>query len=242
MAMPNKPIRAAFAAATGVAVLALVDAAQADGPDDQVIHVYEPPPSPPPPFNWAGFYIGGNIGGAWATSTLTDNFTNTSFDTDQSGFISGGQLGFNFQIRNLVLGVEWDFDWTSVGKTRNAVDVPFVGTLQTSADTDWVTTLAARVGLTLDRWLVFIKAGGGWVHDSASLTSLTTGAVVSTSDTRGGWLVGGGVEYAFASHWTAKLEYDALELSDRTATGPLGNTFTFERDIQMLKFGLNYKF
>jgi outer membrane immunogenic protein len=123
-----------------------------------------------------------------------------SFDTDQGGFIGGVQLGFNYQVRNLVIGVEWNFDWTSIGETSNAVAVPLPGTLRGSADTDWVTTLAARVGLTVDRWLVFMKVGGGWVHNTASLTNLTTGAAASISDTQGGWLVGAGVEYAFASH------------------------------------------
>ena len=130
-----------------------------------------------------------------------------SFDTDHSGFVGGGQLVSNYQVSNLVLGVEWDFDWTSLSETGHGVFAPSVGTLQASADTDWVTTLAARIGLTSDRWLVFVKVGGGWVHNSASLTNLTTGVVVSTSDTRGGWLLGGGVEYAFTSHWTAKAEY-----------------------------------
>jgi opacity protein-like surface antigen len=99
----------------------------------------------------------------------------------------------------------------------------------------------ARVGLTLDRWLVYMKLGGGWVHDSTSLTNLTTGAAASTSDTRGGFLIGGGIEYAFTSHWTARAEVSVLDPSDRTVSGPLGSTFTVERDVQMLKVGLNYK-
>jgi opacity protein-like surface antigen len=105
-----------------------------------------------------------------------------------------------------------------------------------------VTTLAARVGLVNDRWLVYVKVGGGWVHNTASLSNLTTGASASASDTSGGFLVGGGVEYAFTPHWTARAEYTLLDLPDRTATGFFGNTFTFERDIEMLKVGLNYKF
>jgi outer membrane immunogenic protein len=240
--MTNRPLALAMAAA--VALLGLVGAAHADGPYGKVKQTYEPPPPPlPPPLTWSGFYIGGNIGGAWANGTLTDNYTGLDFDTDHSGFIGGVQIGYNYQIRNLVVGIEWDFDWTSIGETSNSVFVPFAGsTFRASADTDWVTTLAARAGLTFDRWLVFVKAGGGWVQNSASITNLTTGAVASTSNTNSGWLIGAGVEYALAGHWTAKLEYDFLQLSDRTATGFFGNTFTFDRDLQMVKFGLNYKF
>jgi outer membrane immunogenic protein len=241
--MPPLRMGHALAVAIAVAVYNLGAGALADEPYGRADEAYVPPPPPPPPFTWAGFYIGGNIGGAWANGTLTDDLTGVSFDTDHSGFMGGGQLGFNYQIRNLVLGVEWDFDWTSISETDNGITVPVIGTLQASADTDWVTTLAARVGLTLDRWLVYVKLGGGWVHNSASLTNLTTGAVASVSDTRGGgFLIGAGVEYAFTSHWTARAEVSVLDLSDRTVSGPLGNTFTFERDIQMLKVGLNYKF
>jgi opacity protein-like surface antigen len=239
--MSNRRICPAFVAAVGAVVLANAGAACADGSSGGVTHLYEAPP-PPPPFRWSGLYIGGNIGGAWVTGTFTDNFTDASFDTNHSGFIGGGQLGFNYQIRNLVLGVEWDFDWTSLDETGRGVFVPSFGVLRASAETDWVTTLAARIGLVNDRWLVYIRVGGGWVHNTASLTNLTSGVSASASDTSGGFLVGGGVEYAFTPHWTARAEYTLLDLPDRTATGFFGNTFTFERDIEMLKVGLNYKF
>jgi outer membrane immunogenic protein len=232
-----------LAVAAAAALLVLSGVAQADGPPyGRVKQTYEPPPPPPPPFTWTGFYIGGNVGGAWTNGTLTDNFTGSNFDTNHGGFIGGVQLGYNYQVRNLVVGIEWDFDWTSISETGSGVVVPSVGTLRASADTDWVTTLAARVGVSFDRGLVFVKAGGGWVQNSASITNLTTGSVVSTSNTNSGWLIGGGVEYALAGPWTARLEYDLLVLSDRTAGGFFGNTFTLERDLQMLKFGLNYKF
>jgi outer membrane immunogenic protein len=226
-------------ALAGMALLVLAGAARADGP-------YRPGPGPgvmvlepPPIFTWTGLYIGGNIGGAWGSGTFTDQATNLSFTADQNGFIGGGQLGFNYQMRNLVLGIEWDFDWASIDRTHSGLFL--AGAYQASADTDWITTLSARVGLTVERWLMFVKIGGGWVHNSASITNLNTGASLSRSNTDGGWLVGAGVEYSISPHWSAKAEYNFLGLSDRTITG-FGNTATFDRDIQMLKVGLNYRF
>jgi outer membrane immunogenic protein len=189
--------------------------------------------------------VGGNLGGAWPTATLTDNLTGKSFSADQSGFIGGTQIGYNHQIDNLVLGIEWDFDWSNIRATRDGFVGSGIGTIRSSADTPWITTLAGRVGLTLDRTLVYFKIGGGWVRNNAALTNLTSGATVSASNTNGGWLIGAGAEYAFPflPHWSAKLEYEFLGLADQTGLALIkSGTFDFNRDVQLLKFAISYKF
>ena len=85
---------------------------------------YTPPPPPPPVFSWTGFYIGGNLGGAWARGNVSDSLFGLSASSDRSGFIGGGQLGVNYQFSNIVLGAEWDFDWTSLDATGNGRFVP----------------------------------------------------------------------------------------------------------------------
>src|SRR6476646_11110197 len=59
---------------------------------------------PPPVFSWTGFYIGGNLGGAWARGSVNDSLFGLSASSDRSGFIGGGQLGVNYQFSNIVLG------------------------------------------------------------------------------------------------------------------------------------------
>ena len=174
-----------------------------------------------------------------------DRLFGLSASSDRSGFIGGGQLGVNYQFSNIVLGAEWDFDWTSLDATGNGRFVPGVGTLQGSANTRWISTLAARFGLVLNNGvLLYGKAGGGWVDNNATISNLTTGASISASNRNSGWVVGAGVEWAIAGNWSAKLEYDFLKLDDLTfGPGPfLGNTFTASREIQMFKVGLNYRF
>jgi outer membrane immunogenic protein len=197
----------------------------------------------PPPVIWRGFYLGGNIGGAWGTSSVSDNLTSASFDRDNNGFVGGVQVGYNYQIGNLVLGVEWDFDWTSIDASGNISAPGVIGPLQVSADTEWISTLAGRIGLALERTLVYIKVGGGWVRNEASITQLTTGTSVTASNTSSAWLVGAGFEYALAPNWTAKFEYDFLGLSDKTLPGFAGSRgFALDRDIQQVKVGINFKF
>ena len=192
-----------------------------------------------PVYDWSGLYVGAHIGGAWSNSTLTSNTIGTSWDTGGTGFIGGLQAGYNFQAGNFLFGVEGDFDWTTFAGTSGPVATP-LGNLQASASINWISTVAARFGITSDRFLVYGKIGGGWVQSSAALSVVNGGAIWTGSRTDGGWLVGAGMEYAFASNWTAKLEYNYIGLSNSTiSTPPIVNV---RHDIQMLKVGANYQF
>jgi outer membrane immunogenic protein len=115
-----------------------------------------------------------------------------------------------------------------------------------------ITTVAARFGVAYDRILWYGKAGGGWVgHDDLTITNVTTGASISAGNdgTRSGFLLGAGIEWAFADNWSAKVEYNYLGLDSRTFVVPAGapvfagDTFNHgDRNIQMVKAGVNYRF
>jgi OmpA-like transmembrane domain len=53
-------------------------------------------------------------------------------------------------------------------------------------------------------------------------------------------VAGGGIEYAFKPNWTVKLEYDYLGLGHWTASAV--PAVSWNRDIQMITMGVNYKF
>jgi outer membrane immunogenic protein len=209
---------------------------------------YTKAPPPPPPFSWTGFYVGANIGGAWA-----HNFFLTNYYNNNGVFIGGGQMGGNYQIGNFVIGGQWDFDWA--GKNNTGVLVPGVGAIAVTGNNHWITTVAARFGYAVDHWLLYGKAGGGWVgNNNWTITNLTTGVSLTCGNftnncgnNTGGWLVGAGYEYAFTNNWTVKLEYDYLGFGTVVipATAPLlaGDTFTSNnRNVQMVKVGVNYLF
>src|SRR2546426_12755062 len=214
------------------------------------------PPAPvyaPPPFTWTGFYLGGNIGGAWANRDVTDTFLGVNFNNGNNDgvFIGGGQLGYNWQVGYAVLGIEWDIDGAANNNNTGTVFIPRLGTIQVTSNNRWITTLAARFGVTNGPWLFYGKAGGGWVgNDDFTINNVTTGASITTSNnnTNSGWLVGAGIEWAFAPNWSAKIEYDYLGLDSRTFTVPAGvflagDTFTTSNpNVQMVKVGINYRF
>lgn len=203
-----------------------------------------PAPAPPPAFSWTGFYLGGEVGGVWSHGSLFDSLHGFDVSTSHNGFIGGGDVGFDYQFNTFVVGIESNFDWTSLSATGAGVVVPGVGTLQGSANTKSIVTVAGRFGLAWNQLLFYGKAGVGWVDNTATITNLTTGGSVSASNTRAGGLLGAGAEWAFNPNWSAKVEYNHINLDSFTFSGPIfpGDTWTAHRNVDTLMVGLNYRF
>jgi len=183
---------------------------------------YRPPPPPIPFFTWTGFYAGAHIGVGWSDGDGSGN---------SSGFVGGGQVGFNYQINQWVLGLEADIAGTTIG---DSVSVAVPGAVVTgSGSLDWVSTLAPRIGYAFDRWLVYGKFGGAWAHGSGSV-SVNGIQVVSVDQTVSGWVLGVGTEYALRDNWTAKIEYNMMDFG---SDGPFA-----DNKFHVFKAGLNYRF
>ena len=206
-----------------------------------------PPPPPAPIFSWTGFYIGGELGGAWANGHVTDSLFGLDASSSHDGWLGGAVVGYNYQTSNVVFGIEADFDWTSLNATGNGVFIPAVGTLQASAKTDWITTVAGRVGFAAaDRALIYVKGGGGWVGNTASITNLSHRGrrqciqyQQRLVDSVVGWsmhllLIGparlSSTISAFVAGAGTRRFFRAIR------------RFTASRNITMVKAGLNYRF
>jgi outer membrane immunogenic protein len=191
---------------------------------------YRPPPPPIPFFNWTGFYAGAHLGVGWSD----DGGGGSS-----SGFLGGGQVGFNYQINQWVLGVEADIAGTTIKDSASATVVGPGAVLTGRADAslDWVSTLAPRLGYAFDRWLVYGKFGGAWAHASATASAAINGVVVgsaSVDQTVSGWVLGVGTEYALRDNWTAKIEYNMMDFG---SDSPFA-----DNKFHVFKAGLNYRF
>ena len=208
---------------------------------------YSPPPAPVVVsyYSWTGCYIGGNVGGMWVKKDWSDPVTGLSYGGhNANGWLGGVQAGCNYQVGGWVFGLQGDYDWSSAsGSNVNAL-FPAV------TDSSSVRSLASvtgRVGYAWDRFLGYVKGGGAWERDNYTITGITPGGVisVSTSDTRSGWTVGIGGEYAFTNNLSGFIEYDWYGFGTRTATfvGPGGLIpIDIKENKSVLKVGLNYKF
>ena len=207
------------------------------------------PPVPPPAYvpiatvyNWTGFYIGANGGGAFGNSNWTDPIDGPTGNFTVDGFLFGGTVGANYQMGAFVLGIEGDADWAGIdGTTFNASCAGF----GCETKSNWLATVRGRVGYAWDRVLFYGTAGGAFANVQAS-----AGGLPFYSATQAGWTAGAGLEYAFAPNWTAKVEYLFVDLADASCpvgncgggllTAPVATTVSLNQNI--IRGGINFKF
>jgi outer membrane immunogenic protein len=180
-----------------------------------------------PVFTWTGFYVGGNAGYAWGNVNTNGGLaiTNTG---DLDGFVGGGQVGYNYQIGQFVLGAEADIQGgdLSTGGTLGALRVK----------TDYFGTVRARAGFAFDRIMPYVT--GGWAYGNVK-SSIPALGVSSDNSHTGGWTLGGGVEYAITNNWIAGVEYLYVDLGEKRLQGTGTKVGT---DFSVVRARLSYKF
>lgn len=258
-------------AATAFLAVGMLSANAADLPART--YTKAPPMMMDPVYSWTGWYIGANGGGAFEdrrTGTfggsnfpvvaITAGAVPASLGTRHEGYFGGGQIGYNWQAANFVYGLEADIQGADIGK-RSVVGFPgaavggvvVLPTLATGRDhLDWFGTFRGRVGFAVDR-VLFYGTGGlayGETRTSATLvaTPITGGNFAgNVTDTRVGYAVGAGIEWAFAPNWSVKGEYLHIDLgrSDVTIRDPAfaatSATYRFRHEFDSARVGINYK-
>jgi outer membrane immunogenic protein len=218
----------------------------------------EPPPvylPPPPIFTWTGIYIGGQVGYAWGTGAnqfsgfIDDTFVSTSLGGTPNGVIGGGHVGFNYQINQWVIGLEGSVDGTSLSNTA-LVAFPDGTTLAAHTTADIQGSIRGRLGIAWDRALIFATGGvafGGF-NTTVSVSEPPFFATANRSNTRVGWTVGGGIEYAVTNNWSIQAEYrftDFGTLRNGDLVGlPVDEFLNGHRRLQQnqVQVGFSYKF
>jgi len=222
----RKTVSAVFG---GVLLFAFSPAVAADMP------VKGAPYAPGPAlYNWTGFYAGINAGYGFGTSNWTNTAGVTTGNFNTNGFVVGGTLGYNLQTGRFVWGIEGDFDYSTIkGSITTAV---CAGTCSTA--NSWLATVRGRFGWSFDRWLPFITVGGAGGDIKA------TSILGSSTSTKFGWTIGGGIEAALWDNWTWKVEYLYVDLGTGSCSGACtgGATINVTHKINLARIGFNYRF
>jgi outer membrane immunogenic protein len=231
--------------------------------------------APPPAFSWNGWYLGVNAGGVWGNADFTWAANPAGFVPNpgeanavsvagtntlkSSGFIGGGQIGYNYQLQNILFGLEGDIQYTGLstsltnGPIGSAILVPAITVLTQSYSSNWLSTVRGRIGIANGSWLLYGTAGAAIANvsfnDFVLYINSGTNETGAISQTRVGWTAGVGAEWAFSGNWSGKLEYLHVDLGSLTSTvfDTNGNpasfvTQTHKLTEDILRVGLNYRF
>jgi outer membrane immunogenic protein len=215
-------------------------------------------------FSWTSCYLGAHAGGGWANKSVTDPVQVvqdslsgapvtagvTTVNVSPTGAVVGGQIGCDYQFApTWVVGVEGAASGATMkGNTSVGLPAGFLGdSAVVTARTDFLASATVRLGYAVDRVLFYVDGGGAWEGGKYTATGTFTGIPFGFEglDQRFGWTVGGGVEWAFWHHWSAKLEYDYFGfghgnvlISD--AINAVSGPVDVRQSVQVVKFGLNF--
>lgn len=212
-------------------------------------------------YNWSGFYLGLDAGGA----SSRDCYTLTGVAGapinpisegchDATGALAGGQIGYRWQMTNWVFGLEAEGDWANLkGSNPSLTAGPIPYTNQTKID--GLGLFTGQIGYALNNVLLYVK-GGAAVTDNKYSSFFTAAGVEfnAASDTRWGGAVGAGIEYGFAPNWSVGVEYDHLFMGSPSVTfpaqainfppftGAVGHTDNIGQGVDMGTVRINYRF
>jgi outer membrane immunogenic protein len=211
------------------------------------------PPMAAPVYDWSGFYIGLNGGGAASHECLTIysvagtavNPSSEGCHTATGGLV-GGQVGYRWQLTNWVFGIEAQGDWADLKGSNPSLTatVPYMN--QTKIDA--IGLFTGQVGYAWNNVLWYVKGGAAVTDNHYSSFFTATGIVWNQADeTRWGGAVGAGVEFRFAPNWSVGLEYDHLFMGNNSVTFPMSTIAVtrsdyIRQDVDMGTVRLNYRF
>ncbi len=193
-------------------------------------------------YDWTGFYIGGHFGyggGSLGPNTNPLPLEGVFLPHSVTGVMGGYQVGYNRQLsNNVVLGVEADATFPAPVDQAAMARLP---PAPYNTSIDYIGTARGRIGYAFGPWMPYVTGGFAWGHPDVAFND-GSGAIVRHYQF--GWTAGLGLEFAVSGNWSAKLEYNHVELSrqlyDLSGFG-LANVNVDPR-INLARIGLNYHF
>jgi outer membrane immunogenic protein len=210
------------------------------------------------PFTWTGVYFGGNAGYGFQTDSNDILLTNPSGSTsglNETGGFVGIQMGYNYQLGMLVLGIEGDVQAANIKKSSTATLDAAGDALQASGNFTDFGTIRGRIGAAFDRLLIY-GTGGAAIGDVSNTLQVKfangNSSFLQDDATQFGYVVGAGIEYAVMPRVSVKLEYQYINLGSYSLSGPVlsggaptgavTTSNSINNDIQTVRLGVNWFF
>ncbi len=224
--------------------------------------------------SWTGLYIGFNGGWGWSNYTVSEapfgataiaDVLPQALASSNNGAVFGGQIGYNWQINSWLIGIEGDWDGTSITGNQ-AVVFPSIlggpGTTNSFTTHDNVTSLASirgRLGYVWGPAMLYFTGGGAWesVDTNTTISANTAlgifgqSAAATFTNTRSGWVLGGGVEWMASPSWLLRAEYlhydfsgantNTLGIANCAVPGCGVTVTTASNSIDVVRLGASYK-
>jgi high affinity Mn2+ porin len=195
-------------------------------------------------FDWTGFYIGGHTGYSRGSSnaTLSDPFPSATVNNSIfSGLIGGVLGGYNWRAPSGVLvGVEADLTFPNYLPSNSIISRLVSPGSDVFHSLDYAGTVRGRLGYAPGNWLFYVTGGFAFAGDRF-INTPAAGSDEKIINVRPGWAAGAGIEYGFAPHWSARLEYLYSQYQRADIRFPQGAQHSSSLDFQQIRIGLNRK-
>ena len=196
-----------------------------------------------PAYDWSGFYVGVFGGYGFGNHNLNNALgpagaANFTANYSSEGALGGIEGGYNIQSGNFVFGVEGDYTYFNVKG-----DDSFALGPNDATDLRWGATARARLGLALDRFMLFVT--GGWAYGDLRHTSTDPVLGVDQFDNkRSGLTAGGGIAYAVTDNVIGKFEYRYYNFGTYSRAVPLNGALPYNvaNTLSEVSVGLDFKF
>lgn len=203
---------------------------------------WEPAWQPPPSPIWQGLYWGGSIGYGWGSSEhfYDRNDNHGAASTDLAGGLASLTLGYNYMWSpGFLVGVEGDIGIMDLSADDKVI---FDGHVWKAEFGSLWSTVRARAGMLFGHTLLY--ATGGWAVAEVNEVGYgdAAGQTAVNEDVRSGWVLGAGVEHAFAPGVSAKLEYLHMDFGRYDGLSENQEHYSFDNRVDLVRVGLNMKF
>lgn len=199
--------------------------------------------------SWSGLYVGVNGGVSWLNTDAFVTFApavpagpSQQVSFSAAGATFGGQVGYNWQFRNFVVGAEGDINWVGARAFSPGPPGSAAGT-QYSSGLHWLATLRGRVGVAMSPTLIYVTGGLAFGRLENAATAFGGHQFAHALETRTGWTAGGGVEHMFNPRWSMKAEVLYVDFGTRSVNdaGGIGYTGRFRNNAVIGRVGINLR-